>query len=41
MENILLGLTICGSIIFISRCLFIYVDEFYELDFDIFVIEDK
>jgi hypothetical protein len=41
MTEYILFLIVGGSLVVISKCLFIYVDEFYELDFDIFVIDDK
>jgi len=41
MEYILLVATICGTMFVFSKCLFIYVDQFYELDFDIFALGDE
>lgn len=41
MEYILLGLVFCVTIITVSKCIYLYVDEFYELDFDIFIVKDE
>jgi hypothetical protein len=41
MEYILLGLVVCGSLLAFSRVAYKYVDEFYDLDFDVFLLSDE
>ena len=41
MYYILFGLVIFGSLLTFSRGIYMYMDEFYDLDFDIFLLSDE
>ena len=41
MEYILLGVGVCGALLAFSRGICIHMDEFYDLDFDVFLLSDE
>jgi len=41
MEYILLGVVVCGALLAFSRGICIHMDEFYDLDFDVFLLSDE
>lgn len=41
MDYILFGLVVFGSLLTFSRGIYMYMDEFYDLDFDIFLLSDE